>query len=194
MNPRKTIICIAGPSAGGKTSVAEKLQKETGGFRVRASEILAELADELGVPKDKASLQNLYLRERETRGEHFVAEMLAERAQNAAQRYAIVDGLRRVTDIETFEKSCEGKDVALFFFFIDASPDIRFERYNARQTSLGEEPITREEFEVLESNAAENELTIVRDMIHERGHIISTDTLGKDGVYTEVKDVLNLNT
>ncbi len=193
MTDQKTIIYIAGPTAGGKTTVADMLEATTGGYRLRGSQLLAEMATERGLPTDKASLQNLYLTLREVHGENFLAMLLAEKACASDAPIVIVEGIRRITDIESIEKVNEGKGNALRCMYIDASPEIRFKRYNERLKLLGQKPITQDAFRILEENPAEDELSLVKEMVRERGIVIDTNTLTREEVLEQVRQEINFS-
>ena len=192
MTDEKTIIYVAGPTAGGKTTVADMLEATTGGYRVRGSQLLAEMATDRGIPTDKASLQNLYLTERKVHGENFLAMLLAEKACASNTSIVIAEGIRRITDIASIEKINKGRNNTLKFMYIDASPDVRFIRYNKRLNSLDQEPITRDEFTILEENPAEDELSLVKEMVRERGIVIDTNTLTREEVLGQVQNFLNI--
>lgn len=181
------VIGIAGPTASGKTTVARMLEEKYDAVRLRYSSILSEMASERGLdPEDKATLQNLFLSERETRGEHWLTKELEERMKNLENEFVVIEGNRRLVDIETLRHLATTRSDSLLLLFIDASPAIRFARYNARLEEQGEEPITLEDFQTLEQNAAEDEINDLKDIFQKEGLLINTDNKNADEVFEEV--------
>ena len=72
------IIGIAGPTAGGKTTIARLLEERNNAFRTRYSDILIRIANQKGLPHDKATLQNLSIAERIEKGEDFLAKEMED--------------------------------------------------------------------------------------------------------------------
>lgn len=178
----KTIIGIAGPTASGKTSVTAMLVSELGAVCFRPSAILAEMAREKGLPEDKATLQQLYVDERVSRGEDFLAILLRERVLQSKASLVVVEGNRRKADLDSLHTLAQEQNVTLKLLFIDASPHTRFERINMRQETIGEAPLSREAFDTLEQHPAENEIDDLRKAFAEEGTYINTDNLSPEEV------------
>lgn len=68
------IIGIAGPTAGGKTTIANLLEERAGAFRTRYSDILIGIANERGLPHDKPTLQTLFLSLKDEHGDDFLTK------------------------------------------------------------------------------------------------------------------------
>lgn len=185
------IIGIAGPTASGKTTVAKMLEEKYNAFRLRYSNILSEIAKERGLdPEDKATLQNLFLSEREMKGEDWLTKELEQRVLTTTNETAVIEGNRRLVDIETLKDIADKKNDSLSLLFIDASPDVRFSRYNQRLQEHNESRISREEFEKLEKNGAEDEIDDLKLVFEKEGLLINTDNNNADDVFQEVVDWL----
>lgn len=181
------VIGIAGPTASGKTTVARMLEETYGAVRLRYSSILSEMAKERELdPDDKATLQGLFLTERETRGEDWLTKEMEERAGQCKEAMVVIEGNRRLVDVETLRRIAEARGDSLLLLFIDASTDSRFQRYNARLSEHNEPPISAEVFAALESNAAENELEDLKAIFAEEGLVINTDNKNADEVFKDV--------
>ncbi len=186
------LIGIAGPTGGGKTTIAKMLERDFAAVRMRYSEVLAEIAKERGLdPNDKATLQELYLKERETRGENWLAEEIAARASETKTAVLVIEGNRRRVDIENLCRIAASRGEIMKLIFVDASPDVRFERYNKRLVSEGNQPVTRAEFDKLENNAAEDEIHFLRDTAKETGVYINTDHSNIEEAENIVKKALD---
>jgi len=187
------IIGIAGPTASGKTTTAHMLASELDAFRIKYSDILSQMAFERGLDaEDKSTLQNLFLSERKTRGEDFLAREMEERLLKTTHKHVIIEGNRRLADIEMLRRLAQKKDERLFFLYIDATVNTRFERYNSRQQKHEQNPITFEAFMKLERNDAEDELEKIRDIFRKEGMVIDSDTKSPEEIFAEVKAHLPL--
>jgi len=167
---------IAGPTASGKTTVTNFLTETYHAPQMRYSAVLSEIAKERGLdPTDKATLQELYVTLRTERGEGWLAEEIAARTEGLATEHLVIEGNRRLVDLETLETVAKRRGEEWVLIFIDASADTRFERYNKRLIKQGKPPIDRSTFEILEQNPAEDEVTDLRHYALERGIYINTD-------------------
>ena len=168
---------IAGPTASGKTTVTQFLMEEYNAPQMRYSEVLSEIAAERGLdPTDKATLQDLYTSEKETRGERWLATEIADRAQALASEHLIIEGNRLKVDLDTLTLVAQVRHEDWILIFIDASTATRFKRYNERLKRQGKEPITRDAFTILENKPTEAEIKDLRQYAQEHGIYIDTDT------------------
>lgn len=167
------------------------LEEEYGAVRLRYSSILSEMAVERGLdPDDKATLQGLFLNERETRGEDFLTKEMEERVERLDKDFIVIEGNRRLVDIDTLRRIATTRSDSLNLLFIDASRETRFDRYNERLVSQGEEPISFEEFTALEANDAEDEIDDLKTIFEKEGLIINTDDQNAEAVFKEIKILL----
>ncbi len=167
---------IAGPTASGKTTVTNFLTETYHAPQMRYSAVLSEIANERGLdPTDKATLQELYVTLRSERGEGWLAEEIAARTANLSAEHLVIEGNRRLVDLETLKSVAERRGEQWVLIFIDASPDTRFLRYNKRLEKQNKTPISRAAFELLEQNPAEDEVANLRHFALEDGIYINTD-------------------
>lgn len=184
------LVGIAGGTASGKTVAAKAVAKEHRAYHDRYSNILAEIANEKGIPLDKPSLQRLSTEMRADKGEDVLNKLMEGRIVEKNSECTVVEGIRRVVDVESLISFAEEHDYELFFIYIDASPDIRFERFNARLESAEEEPVTRAEFDEMEADECEKELPKVRGMIEEIGHIVDNGALTVEALEDRVLEII----
>ena len=181
------IIGIAGPTASGKTTIAHLLADNTDAFRIKYSDILSTIAFERGLDaEDKSTLQNLFLSERETRGEDFLSKELEKKVLSTDSPNIIIEGNRRLVDIDMLRRIAEAKNDRLLLLYIDASLEIRFQRYNSRLQKHNELPISFDEFMELERNGAEDELAQLREIFKKEGLCIDATNRNPEQVYEEV--------
>lgn len=187
------IIGIAGPTASGKTTVARMLAEKTNAFRIKYSDILSSIAFERGLdPDDKSTLQNLFLSERETRGEDFLTRALEEKVNAVDYPNIIIEGNRRLVDIDTLRRITAHKNDRLLLLFIDASVETRFIRYNNRLQEHNEAPVTHEEFMELELKGSEDEIVKLKEIFQKEGLCIDANDRTPQQVYHEVAQYLQV--
>ncbi len=187
------IIGIAGPTASGKTTIAHMLAEKTDAFRIKYSDILSTIAFERGLdPEDKSTLQNLFLSERETRGEDFLSKALAEKVAAVDYPNIIIEGNRRLVDVDTLRLITAQKNDRLLLLYIDADVDTRFARYNNRLEKHGERPISYDAFMELERNGAEDELKQLREIFSHEGLYLDTNRRIPEEIFEEISQYLQV--
>jgi len=185
------IIGIAGPTASGKTTIAHMLGEKLSAFRIKYSDILSGIAFERNLdPEDKATLQNLFLSERETLGEDFLTKEMERKVMSAEDDHIIIEGNRRLVDIEMLKRVAEAKHQRLLLLFIEASVETRFKRYNERLTYHDQAPISFDDFIKLEQNGAEDELAQLRAIFEKEGALIDANKNTPEEIFKQVTNLL----
>lgn len=188
------IIGIAGPTASGKTTIAHMLAETTNAFRIKYSDMLSVLAFERGLdPEDKSTLQNLFLSERETRGEDFLTKELEAKVLAVDSPNIIIEGNRRLVDIEMLRRVAAQKRDRLLLLFIDADIDVRFSRYNERLQKHGEAPVSYEDFLELERNGAEDQLDDLKAIFAQEGIVINANARTPEKIFEEISQYLQVS-
>jgi cytidylate kinase len=142
---------------------------------------------------DKAVLQKMFVDEREKRGESFLSDELINRVALLHPRYLVIEGNRRLVDYEGLKKLSKVRKEPFIFIFIDASPETRFKRYNAHPAEHGYKPVSRKEFDELEKNPAEDEISLLSDIAKKDGVYLSTDDNNEDSVMKAVYEAIDKN-
>lgn len=192
------IIGIAGPTASGKTTIAQMLTKRFGAYCTRYSLILAEIAKQQGLPTDKATLQKIYADERKIRGDDFLSRMLEKIIAGVNTDLIVIEGNRKISDItllerlNDLEKLRELKKTDLRLLFVDASVEVRFRRYYKRQAGIGEKPVSFRAFLDLENHVCEDEIIMLRDIISKKGHVLKTDDLSIEEMLRQAVELLGV--
>jgi cytidylate kinase len=185
------IIGIAGPTASGKTTIAHMLGEKLNAFRIKYSDLLSMLAHERNLdPEDKATLQNLFLSERETRGEDFLTKEMEKKVLSIDDKNIIIEGNRRLVDVETLKRIAARKNDRLLCIFIDASVETRFVRYNSRLQKHGEQSISFDDFMELERKGSEDEINDLREIFREDGVVIDANTSSPEEIFEHVLELL----
>lgn len=180
------IIGLAGPTAGGKTTVAKHLEtvyKNQGVIRIKASDILLEIATGQNISPTKHNLQKLSTELREQHGEDFLSEKVKQRVIESPSAVIIVEGNRRLVDITALEEMATVRQDTLVLIFIDASVEERFKRYTSREG----ERVSFLQFQELENDECEKELPQLREYFRENGAVIDTTHMEMESVLKEAE-------
>jgi len=124
----KIVVGIAGHMGSGKTSVAHLFESELGFQYLRYSQVLAEWFET--DPTDKDRLQSVGSEVMAGEGQIELNRRLIARIDRSKD--VVIDGLRHPTDYESLYGEFNGH---FFLVFVDAPPDVRFQRLAGRFSS-----------------------------------------------------------
>ncbi len=158
-NQNKKIIALTGPIACGKDVIKKYLEQKYGAQSVKFSQILRDVLNRLTVPLERENLQLLSTVLRQNFGEDLLARNIAEDAKKATSDIVILDGVRRMADIEHAQK-LEG----FVLVRIDATPEIRFQRAVIRNENVGDSEKTFEHFLKDHETEADKEVPVVMSL------------------------------
>lgn len=189
---RGMIVGIAGPTASGKTTVAKLLAVRLNAHRAKYSDVLISIAEGRKLPLDKASLQALSNELRATHGNDYLGRELWKRLESIQSASLVIEGNRLMDDMKflTWLSAEEGKRLVLLY--IDADVEVRFTRINGRLRNEGSLLLSRNAFDVLESDPCEEELPLVHDYIQKHGTVIDTTHLSQDEVAVQISKLFSL--
>jgi dephospho-CoA kinase len=121
---KKTLICIVGMPASGKTLVAHYIA-ELGDYPIiTMGDIVRELARERGIQ----DLRELMFKIREEEGRSAIAKRCIRKIEEGRSDVVIVDGIRNIEELEEFKKSYVVHTLAIL-----CSQEKRFERLHKRK-------------------------------------------------------------
>lgn len=148
----KLVIGLSGRIGGGKGTIGDYLMRKHGAEGRRFSDILRDLLLRLHIPIERAALQSLGATLRTQFGDDILVKTLQKDLETAEAKIVIVDGVRYPNEVDmlrSFENS--------ILFFVDAPPEIRFERVRKRGEK-GEDKIDYAEFLRAEERETERHL------------------------------------
>ena len=191
MTQKGMIIGIAGPSASGKTTVAKLLAGQHGAYKTKYSDVLIEYVKGMRnpIPLDKRHLQELSTQLRREHGESYLTEQLRKKLLLVPNKMLIIEGNRRMVDMEFLVSLSEEEGKDLMLLYIDARPDVRWTRMNKRLQAEKKPSVRRPEFDLLEQDECENELRLVRDYIRTHGTVIDTSLLSPEEVTDKIRSL-----
>ncbi len=138
---KKIIIGFVGLMASGKGEAAQYLQEKYGAVSFRFSSMLRDALKRFHVPETRDNLVKMSELIRASFGENILAKTMAEDIKMSPQSMIVVDGIRRIADIEFLRLLPEFVMVAVV-----ADPRIRYERLTQRQENSDDQTKTYEQF------------------------------------------------
>lgn len=137
----KIILGFTGPMASGKGICKKYLEEKYGANSFRFSTVMRELLKRLNLEINRPNLVNISYCLRQTFGENLFAKVMAEDVKNSDKQLVVVDGIRRLADIEYLKKI-----PGFHLISIDADIKIRHERLVKRNENIGDTKKTLEQF------------------------------------------------
>jgi dephospho-CoA kinase len=153
MTTNKLILGFTGQIASGKGTAAKYLENKYNASTYKFSTPLRDILHRAHIEENRQNLQTLSRIMRENFGEDILAKIIAEDVKNESNKFIIIDGIRRPSDIIYLEK-IQGFVLANIFADIEK----RFERITSRNENSDDSKKTFEEFQ--KDNLGESELKI----------------------------------
>jgi len=150
---KRVIIGLVGEIASGKGTIVKYLEDKYQASNYRFSTIMRDVLDRLHIEHTRDSLQKTSSMLRETFGENILAKVMADDVKEDKNNIIVIDGVRRVEDIEFLKQDENFKLV-----FVDVSLEKRYERIIGRSENEDDKNKTFEEFKL--DAQREAELTI----------------------------------
>lgn len=150
----KLILGFSGLLASGKGTAAAYLEKKYQASTYRFSTILRDVADRLYIEQSRDNLIRLSEIIRGTFGEDILAKAMAKDVANDPKELVVIEGIRRMADIEYLQKIPGFVLVEIF-----ADPKIRYERLTKRGENVDDTTKTYEQF--LADHQRSTELSIL---------------------------------
>jgi energy-coupling factor transporter ATP-binding protein EcfA2 len=162
MASNKSIIAFAGRNGCGKGTAAEQASALLTAPKHTYSDVLYELHVACGVPREnvgRPTLQGLSTVVREWFGQDALARVMGRKCAVVQGPHVVIDGVRRLDDTELLlQEYGEG----LIPVWIETSADNRYARLKARKEKMGEQMMSREDFDLQEQAESEQQLDLVR--------------------------------
>lgn len=155
----KKIIALTGPIASGKGTVKKYIEEKYSGKDCRFSTIMRDILNRMGEENSRENLQKISQMLRENFGQDILAKIIAKDIGRLDGDLIVVDGVRRLTDIE-FLKKMNG----FILVRIDADPKTRYKRVVARNENKGDDKKTYEQF--LKDHEADSDYEVPIVMSH----------------------------
>jgi dephospho-CoA kinase len=152
------VIGLSGRIGSGKGTAAEYLKRKYGAQQFVYSDMLSDILRRLHVEVTRGNLQALGKGLRESLGRDVLVDAMRGELKAARAEMRLVDGIRYVNEVEMLKAFPHS-----VLLFIDAPPEVRYERAKKR-SEKGEAQLSFKEFKELEKAATERELGKVKAM------------------------------
>lgn len=180
----KLIIGITGEIACGKGTITKHLVEEHGAFSHRFSSMLRDVLDRLYIDQTRENIATLSLILRKNFGEDIMAKTMMKEVERDQHDIVVIDGVRRLADIKYMQKLPHFKLV-----YIDAKPQIRYERLTHRRENTDDATKTFEEFMSDEHLESEEQ---IRDLKNYADFVIDNDG-DYVNLYAQVEKIIKEN-
>lgn len=155
----KIILGLAGEIASGKGTVVKYLVEKHNASMHRFSSIMRDVLDRIHIEHTRDSMQTTSYMLRSTFGENIFAKVVAEDIKADENKIIVIDGVRRIEDLEFLKKDPNFKLV-----FIDTSLEKRHERIVQRGENTDDKSKTFEEFKLDAQREAELTIAGLREI------------------------------
>lgn len=139
---QKIILGTAGEIASGKDAVGDYLALKYGALKLRFSQPLRDILDRVHLDQNRENMAKLSLYLRKAFGEDILSKVILDEAEASDIEFVVVDGIRRFPDMVHMET-----DPNFYFCYVDASPEVRFERLTKRRQNVDDATKTAVQFE-----------------------------------------------
>ncbi len=152
----KLIIGLTGQIASGKGVAKKYIEEKYGATSFKFSDILRRILEDLDIPQTRDNVINLSIMLRQAYGEDLLARAMAKSVTSASQDIIVIDGIRRLADIEYLKPIPE-----FFVIAITAEPQLRYQRLIKRNENPGDAEKTWEDFLADENKETERSIAQV---------------------------------
>ena len=179
----KIFIGLAGKLASGKGRMSSHLIEKYDAFRLRSSDPLRQTLDLFGVPQSRDNLGALSTFLRSTYGENTICNAMARMLTATESPVAIFDGMRRLMDVSIFRQFPR-----FYLIYVDASSEVRYDRYIKRNENPGDVEMSREDFDMRDDAEPEQELELLKA---HADFVIDNNTNSIEHLDTQIDTVLS---
>ncbi|MEK7619441.1 MAG: hypothetical protein AAB416_04395 [Patescibacteria group bacterium] len=179
---KKIIVGLAGKMASGKGRIGSYLVEKYDADRIRSSDPLRRVLDMFGVPQSRENLSSLSTFLRTTYGENTLAKSMARLLSESPKRISIFDGMRRRIDVSHFRQFDN-----FYLIYVDAKPEVRYDRTVTRNENVGDADLTREQFDARDILEPEQEVEQLKDYAD---FVVENNLNSVEHLDTQVEEIL----
>lgn len=186
---KKIIFGTAGEIASGKDAVGDYLASKHGAVKLRFSQPLRDILDRVHLDQNRENMAKLSLYLRKAFGEDILSKVILAEAEASEADFVVVDGVRRFPDIVHMET-----DPNFYFCYVDASPEVRYERLTKRRQNVDDATKTAAQFEKdakLETEVGIGELKARAEFVIDNDGTLEELHAQIDGIVEQLRKKLN---
>ena len=169
---------------GGKGTVAKHIEQEHNGGVHRFSAILRDILDRIYLEQSRDNLQKLSTLLRKNFGEDLLSKSVYKDAQKDEHEIVVVDGVRRMDDMELLRKLPNFK-----LIYVDSDIKVRYERIIKRGENSDDAKKSFEEFKKINEDESESQ---IQDLRNYSDYVIDNNGTFIE-LYQQVENILKEN-
>lgn len=178
---KKIILGFAGEIASGKGTATKYAVEKYDAASGRFSTMLRDVLNRLYIEESRENLQKISSALRQTFGDDLMAKVIFGDAESNTNSILVIDGVRRLPDIEYLRKLPEFKLV-----YIETDMQKRFERIKKRGENADDNTKTFEEFQ--KDHEGEAELR-VKDLKNHADYVVENDGTFEE-LYAQIDKII----
>ncbi|NCA93660.1 MAG: hypothetical protein EOM84_00615 [Sphingobacteriia bacterium] len=178
---KRMIFGIAGEIAAGKGTVACYLADKYNASTHRFSVALRDIAKRVYLEESRENLQKISTLLRDNFDDNILSKVIFEDVKKDINPLVVIDGVRRMADVEFFQKIPEFKLV-----YIETDLKKRYERITERNENVDDEGKTLDDFRRDHKKEAELQIKYLRD---EADFVIDNNGTLED-LYRQIDDLM----
>jgi dephospho-CoA kinase len=180
----KIIIGLSGEIASGKGTVAKYIREKYHANSYRFSTMLRDAMNRLYIEQNRENIATFSTMLRKSFGEDLFAKVMAEDVKKDGSEIIVIDGIRRLADIEYLKKIPQFK-----FIYIEADIKKCYERIIKRDENTDDQGKTFDDF--LEEHNLETEVQI-KDLKQHADAILENNGTVEE-LYEKIDSIINEN-
>jgi dephospho-CoA kinase len=180
----KLILGLAGEMGSGKGTVAKHVTLEHKGSAHRFSTLLRDVLDRIYIDQSRDNLQKLSTMLRKNFGEDLLSKSMYHDTHKDEHEIVIVDGVRRMSDIEYLSQVPYFKLV-----YIDSDVQTRYERVTKRGENPDDAKKTFEEFNRDNEDESESQ---IRELKNYANYVVDNNGTFAD-LYKQIENIIKEN-
>ncbi len=177
----RIIIGIAGKIAAGKDTVANYLINQYGAQQLKFSKVLRDILQRIYQDISRENMQKISTILREGFGDDLLAKVIYNDILNSNEKMIVIDGVRRLPDIEILRSLPEFK-----LLFIDTDIENRYQRLIQRNENIDDRNKTFDDFQ--KEDQAEAEINI--DKLKSIADYIIDNNGNIDNLYKQIDKII----
>ena len=177
----RIIIGIAGKIAAGKDTVANYLINQYGAQQLKFSKVLRDILQRIYQDISRENMQKISTILRDGFGDDLLAKVIYNDILNSNEKMIVIDGVRRLPDIEILRSLPEFK-----LLFIDTDIENRYQRLIQRNENIDDRNKTFDDFQ--KEDQAEAEINI--DKLKSIADYIIDNNGNIDNLYKQIDKII----
>ena len=192
----KLLVGVMGRIASGKSTVANHIATIYGGYYLRFSDTLRQLALDKKIEPTQENLQKLWMNLRYMPGSEddilarITCSKLSHELDKDPNDLVVAEGIRMMHDVDELNRFCKEFDYTPIYLFIEASINKRVQRFNERVAGDGKGPVDHFTFvSKIDNHECESEIEKLR--VHTTFEVQNNQDISS--LYEEIDRIMSVH-